>query len=171
MLPGRFTRALCDILDRAAKVLRRQPRQALHLQTGRRGEDLAHFHLRQLGYIIVARNWRTPRRRGELDLVAWDDGVLCFIEVKTRTTRNVKPAEAAVDRAKRGELAAMAHEYLRRLRPRIPGERRAGAGAGSAIPIRFDVVSVYFEAGQAPACQVFKNAYSWRTMKHGSSRI
>jgi putative endonuclease len=155
MLPGRLTRALCEILDRAAKVLRRQKRQPAHLETGRRGEDLAHFRLRELGYTIVARNWRTPRRRGELDLVAWDDGVLCFVEVKTRTSREVKPAEAAVDRAKRREIEAMAREYLRRLR--------------LAASIRFDVISVYFEPGREPACQVFKNAYSWRTMKPGGS--
>ena len=68
MLPGRLTRALCDILDRTAKALRRKKRQPAHLETGRRGEDLAHFRLRELGYTIVARNWRTPRRRGELDL-------------------------------------------------------------------------------------------------------
>jgi len=182
MLRGRLTRALCGMLDRAAIVLRRQPPQPTHLETGRRGEDLAHFHLRQLGYTIVARNWRTPRRRGEIDLVAWDGEVLCFVEVKTRTTRDVKPAEAAVDRAKRRELAAMAGEYLRRTRPGVPGKRDftspgvepaapgkrnfsfAGAGTGSPT-VRFDVLSIYYEAGGEPACQLFKNAYSWRNMK------
>jgi putative endonuclease len=157
------------MLDRAARVLRRQKRQPAHIETGRRGEDLAHFRLRELGYTIVARNWRTPRRRGELDLVAWDNGVLCFVEVKARTSRDIKPAEAAVDRAKRREIAAMAREYLRRLRPGVPGEGRAGMRRGSTAPIRFDVVSIYFEAGREPACQVFKNAYSWRTMKRGDS--
>ncbi len=42
----------------------------------------------------VARNFRLPNRGGEIDLIGWDRDVLCFIEVKTRTTRNVKPAEA-----------------------------------------------------------------------------
>ncbi len=182
MFRGRLTRALCGMLDRAAIVLRRQPPQPAHLETGRRGEDLAHFHLRQLGYTIVARNWRTPRRRGEIDLVAWDGEVLCFVEVKTRTTRDVKPAEAAVDRAKRRELAAMAGEYLRRTRPGVPSKRDfpfagvglavsgkrgfASAGTRPAVPtIRFDVLSIYYEAGGDPACQLFKNAYSWRNMK------
>ena len=151
MSRGRLTRTLCNLLDRAARMMGRQAQLPRHLQTGRRGEDLAHFHLRQLGYVIVARNWRAPRRRGELDLVAWDEGVLCFVEVKTRTTREVKPAEAAVDRAKRREIAIMAREFLRRLRP--------------ATPIRFDVISVYLEAGRDPVCEVFKNAYSWHTRK------
>jgi putative endonuclease len=187
MFRGRLTRALCGMLDRAAIALRRRPTQPLHLQTGRRGEDLAHFHLRQLGYTIVARNWRTPRRRGEIDLVAWDGEVLCFIEVKTRTTREVKPAEAAVDRAKRRELAAMAGEYLRRTRPGVPSKRDfTFAGVGSGVPgpakrggfpsggaaptVRFDVLSIYCEDGREPACQLFKNAYSWRNMRRGGGQ-
>jgi len=71
-----------------------------HIRVARRGEEDAYFHLRSLGYVIVARNWRTAGRKGEVDLIAWEGDVLCFVEVKTRTTRDVKPAEAAVDRAK-----------------------------------------------------------------------
>jgi putative endonuclease len=110
-----------------------------------------------LGYTVVARNWRTPRRRGEIDLVAWDGDVLCFIEVKTRTSRDIKPAEAAVGRAKRREIVAMAREYRRRLRP--------------GITVRFDVVSIYFEAGCEPVCELFKNAYSWRSARQSVTHL
>ena len=151
-----LARALCNVFEWTAKTFRRELRQARHIKTGRRGEDQAYFHLRQLGYVIVARNWRTIRHRGELDLIGWDQHVLCFIEVKTRTSRDVKPAEAAVDRGKRRQVARMAREYLRHLRP--------------GIPIRFDVVSVYLEPGQQDEIQVFKNAYSWRSMKRARSR-
>jgi putative endonuclease len=146
-----LTRALCNMLDWMAKTLRGELRQARHIKTGRRGEDQAYYHLRELGYMIVARNWRTVRHRGELDLIGWDQNVLCFIEVKTRTSRDVKPAEAAVDREKRRQIARMARAYVRRLRP--------------GTPIRFDVVSVYLEADGQTEIQVFKNAYSWRSMK------
>src|SRR5439155_479683 len=71
-----------------------------HQRTGRQGEEDAYFYLRKKGYVIVARNFRSPHHRGEIDLIGWDKDVLCFIEVKTRTTRDVKPAEAAVDREK-----------------------------------------------------------------------
>ena len=151
-----LTRALCDVLDWTAKAFRRELRQARHIKTGRRGEDQAYFHLRQLGYIIVGRNWRTARHRGELDLIGWDQQVLCFIEVKARTSRDVKPAEAAVDRGKRFQILRMARAYMRHLRP--------------GIPIRFDVVSVYLEPDQPAEIQVFKNAYSWRSMKSIRSR-
>ncbi len=146
-----LTRALCNVLDWTARTLHRELRQARHIRTGRRGEDQAYFRLRQLGYVIVARNWRTARHRGELDLIGWDQHVLCFIEVKTRTSRDIKPAEAAVDRGKRFQVARMARAYLRRLRP--------------GTLVRFDVVSVYCETDQPVEIQVFKNAYSWHSMK------
>ena len=98
MLSARLTHAAVRSLDwLAGRFLPRDKRSA-HLRTGSRGEQDAYFHLRKLGYIIVARNYRTPRRRGEIDLIGWDGDVLCFIEVKTRTSRDVKTPEAAVDR-------------------------------------------------------------------------
>src|SRR5215472_10343797 len=100
-MTGRVTRAVVRRLDRLAVSLR-IPRAISppHLRTGRRGEEDAYFYLRRLGYVMVARNFRLPGRRGEIDLIGWEDDVLCFIEVKTRTSHAVEPAEAAVDRAK-----------------------------------------------------------------------
>lgn len=96
---------------------------------------------------MVARNFRSPRRRGEIDLIGWDGDVLCFIEVKTRTSHEVKPAEAAVDRAKRRELTAVAGEYLRAMPP--------------SCQWRFDVVSVYYEEqSREPQIELFRNAFS-----------
>lgn len=117
-----------------------------HQRTGRRGEEDAYFYLRKLGYVMVARNYRSPRRRGEIDLIGWDQNVLGFIEVKTRTSHDVKPAEAAVDRDKQREISGVAREYLRRL--------------PSDVPWRFDVVSVYYEnSASAPRIELFKNAF------------
>jgi putative endonuclease len=119
---------------------------APHRLTGRRGEEAAYFHLRKLGYTMVARNFRSPRCHGEIDLIGWEDDVLCFVEVKTRTTREVKPGEAAVDRHKRRAVAAVAREYLRRLPP--------------SCQWRFDVVSVYYDQSTAgrPQIEVFRNS-------------
>ena len=87
------------------------PQGPAHQRTGRKGEEGAYFWLRRLGYLMVARNFRTALHRGEIDLVAWKDDVLCFIEVKTRTSRDVKPAGAAVDRDKQRELMRVAGDY------------------------------------------------------------
>ncbi|HTW56841.1 MAG TPA: YraN family protein [Terriglobales bacterium] len=119
----------------------RPPRQ----QIGVQGEEYAYFHLRQLGYKIVARNFRTPRCRGEIDLIGWDEDILCFIEVKTRTSVNIKTPEAAVDRHKRREVAEVAREYLRHLPP--------------SCQWRFDIVSVYYDGRTScPQIEVFRNA-------------
>src|SRR5512146_2314489 len=121
-MSGRMIQLVLRTLDCAGSMLpwRRRPdkklevtSEAAHLTTGRRGEEEAYFYLRRLGYVMVARNWRSSRQRGEIDLIGWDGDVLCFIEVKSRTTRDVKPAEAAVDAAKQDELGGMAGEYLR----------------------------------------------------------
>jgi putative endonuclease len=143
---GRLTHAAIRSLDWLAQHTLPPERKPEHQRTGRRGEEDAYFHLRKLGYIIVARNYRTPRQRGEIDLIGWDDDVLCFIEVKTRTSLEVKTPEAAVDRHKRREVAAVAREYLRRLPP--------------SCQWRFDIVSVYYAKSPTnhPQIEVFRNA-------------
>ena len=134
-----------DILDRVA-IQRR--REAPHLVTGRRGERAAFFYVRWLGFIVVARGWRSASARGDLDLVAWENDVLCFIEVKTRTTRAVAPAESAVDADKKRMLRKMAHYYLRQ----VPNRD---------VPIRFDILSIYFEAGKSADFTLFRGAFGW----------
>src|SRR6516165_275060 len=152
MNSGRVVELVSKALNRMSRVVRRsRAQEARHLETGREGEEQAYFLLRREGYKIIARNWRTKRRRGELDLVGWDNGTLCFIEVKTRSTKAVKPAEAAVDEVKRHELTEMAREFMRR----IPAEP----------PFRFDVVSVYIAHGHRPEMHIFKNAFGWRRMR------
>ena len=143
---GRPTRALLHLLDWLAERTLPPEKIAQHQLTGKRGEEAAYFHLRKLGYTMVARNFRSPRCRGEIDLIAWEGGVLCFVEVKTRTTLDVKPGQAAVDHYKRGLIAAVAREYLRQSPP--------------SCQWRFDVVSVYYQESKAsqPQIEVFRNS-------------
>ncbi len=146
-MSGRLTRLAVRSLDAAARLMHRAPVAPERAVTGRRGEEEAYFYLRKQGYVMVARNFRSPRRRGEIDLIGWDGDVLCFIEVKTRSSREVMPAEAAVDQEKQHDLAAVAREYLRRV---------AGQPA-----FRFDIVSVYVENPRTPVeITLFKNAFS-----------
>src|SRR2546429_4571477 len=117
MLSGRLTHATIRALDwLAGKTLPGSTGPA-HQRIGRHGEEDSYFHLRKLGYVMVARNFRSPRRRGEIDLIGWDKGVLCFVEVKTRTTRDVKSAEAAVGRSPIGVLAVVCLASLLHLTP------------------------------------------------------
>jgi putative endonuclease len=159
MLSARLTETTLRALDWLSTKFLAPDEAAAHLQTGRRGEEAAYFYLRREGYTIIARNFRSPNYRSELDLVGWvrdqNEDVLCFIEVKTRTTRAVKPAEAAVDREKRDDLRHVARDFMRQLPGKtppgdLPGERRA----------RFDVLAVYYDRDpRHPTFELFQNAF------------
>jgi putative endonuclease len=143
---GRVTQTAVRVLDWVAERTLPPEDAPMHQRTGRRGEEVAYFFLRRLGYVMVARNFRSSRRRGEIDLIGWDKDVLCFIEVKTRTTRDVKPAEAAVDRDKQRGLTAVAEEYLRHMAP--------------SCRWRFDVVTVYYDRQSSqPRIELYRNAF------------
>jgi putative endonuclease len=142
---GTITRLTLRALDSLARLLPGKDSTPQHLHTGRHGEEAAYFYLRERGYVMIARNYRSPRSRSELDLVGWDGATLCFIEVKTRTTRNIMPAEFAVDAEKQRDLSHVAREFLRK----VKGDP----------PFRFDIVSVYFEAGLAPDFELFRDAF------------
>jgi len=134
--------------DSLAVRLRRGSTRPAHLEVGRRGEEAAFFYLRRRGYIVVARGWRSGKVRGDLDLVAWENDTLCFIEVKTRTSRNVATAESAVDDDKTRVLRRLARQYLQAL-PVAPEQ------------VRFDVLSIYFEAQKPADYEHIRNAFDW----------
>ena len=93
---------------------------------GRLGERLAAEHFERLGYTVLARNYRT--RFGELDLVATDDDVLVFCEVKTRRANLAgrEPWEA-LHPAKQRQVRAMGAAFLAEVadRPHRPARERA----------------------------------------------
>jgi putative endonuclease len=152
---GRLERMRLACVERAVAGLERiaerrgKASDPAHLLTGTEGEDAAYFYLRRKGYIVVARRWSCGERPGDLDLIAWQGPMLCFVEVKTRTLRDMTPAEAAVDRHKRSILRRLAMQYLRQL----PQAERP--------PVRFDVISVYLVPGQAKELVHFENAFGW----------
>lgn len=79
-------------------------------QTGRAGEDAATEYLRQAGYDICARNWQSGHY--ELDIVARRDGILHFVEVKTRRADGLTPPEAAITLHKFRSLTKAAAQYI-----------------------------------------------------------
>jgi putative endonuclease len=138
-------------MDRLRARTGHAPVTASHLVTGLLGERAALFELSRRGYVVVSRRWTSARVRGDVDLIGWDGEWLCFVEVKTRTARDLTPAESAVDEGKRRMVRGLARAYLRTF---PESERRS-------IPVRFDVVSVYLIDGTAEF-EVFKDAFGWR---------
>ncbi|MSU49753.1 MAG: endonuclease [Opitutus sp.] len=97
------------------------------------GERLAADWLqRERRFVLVTRNWRSPRdRRLEIDLVCRDGEALVFVEVKARSADALVPGYHAIDRRKKRALRRAIEAYLVRLseKPRT---------------FRFDVVEVSF---------------------------
>jgi putative endonuclease len=79
-------------------------------QTGIFGERAATEYLRERGYYICALNWRSGHH--ELDIIASKEGILHFIEVKTRRLGSLTPPEAAITPQKFRALKQAAHHYL-----------------------------------------------------------
>ena len=100
-----------------------------HVARGRRGEELAAGFLRRQGFEIRARNYRWSR--AEVDLVAFRQNRLHFVEVKARAWRDVDLARAAVDRRKQAFVMGAAGRYM---------EDHAWEG-----DFQFDVVVVIFD--------------------------
>ena len=114
-------------------------------ETGAGGEEAAAEALRRSGYEILARNLRTPF--GEIDLLALDDdGVLCFVEVKTRSSDAFGHPAEAVTPAKQAHLKKAAAAVL---------QHRRWDG-----PCRFDVVAVMPGEDGQPAVEIFPDAFS-----------
>ena len=112
-------------------------------QVGRRGEALAVKFLKAQGYRILSRGFRT--RYGEVDIIARDGPVLCFIEVKTRTQEDFGPPAAAVTATKMKRLAQSAQVYLLKKKQR-------------EVPVRFDVVAV-LESAAGVKLELFRGAF------------
>ena len=115
-------------------------------ELGRWGEKQAIRRLKRAGYRIIRRN--VVSRVGEIDIVARDDDVLVFIEVKTRTSDEFGGPLEAVGPAKRRKLVQLARTYLSQ--QKIP-----------ECPCRFDVVGVTrIEGKKKPDIELVKHAFT-----------
>lgn len=114
-------------------------------EIGELGERIACAWLRANGCKVLYRNFRGPKG-GELDIVARDDRVLAFVEVKTRTSAAWGRPLDAVDKEKQRLIERGANAWLRLL-----GTRE--------IPWRFDVAEVVLVEGEPPKVNLVKNAF------------
>jgi len=112
----------------------------LRRSRGSLGESIAADHLRDAGYEIVERNFRT--RRGEIDVIATDARAIVFCEVKTRIAGGRSGPALALDAigpAKRRRLRSLAIEWLH-------GRREAGE-APWRRHLRFDAIGITLSPG------------------------
>jgi putative endonuclease len=94
---------------------------------GQHAEDQCAAYLEAAGYRVRERNWLV--REGELDIVAERGELLCFVEVRMRTSAVFGDPSLTVTREKQRRVVRAALRYLQRR----PAPRRM---------IRFDVMTV-----------------------------
>ena len=96
---------------------------------GSRGESIAEAYLRRKGHAVLARNFRDPVSRCEIDLVTRDGDELVFVEVKAGTGRRFGDPQSWVDGRKQRHIVRAARRFLQ--------ER-----SWHETPCRFDVVGI-----------------------------
>lgn len=114
-----------------------------NLTLGRSGEDLAEEFLRKNNYKVLSRNFRT--KLGEIDIIAKDRSVICFIEVKTRSSEDFGSPQEAVNRRKQRQITKAALVFLK--------ENKL-----MDVSARFDIVSV-IRSKENPKIELIKNAF------------
>ncbi len=115
-------------------------------ELGRTGEKMAARHLKSLGYTLVKQNYR--HKTFEIDIIARDKDVLCFVEVKTRSSIKKALPREAISPAKQKKMILGATTYIKE--NKLTHQRA-----------RFDVVEVVYSSGNTtPAITLIQNAFS-----------
>ncbi len=114
-----------------------------HHLLGSRGETLACQYLETLGYEILDQNWTF--QKAEIDIIAYKNQIIVFVEVKTRSGDAFGKPEEAVHFAKQKVMERAAEEYIYLMEHQ--GE------------IRFDIISILFESPDKYALSHIEDAF------------
>ena len=116
-------------------------------QIGDEGEDLAVSYLESKDYTVLERNYFFEH--AEVDIVAYDEKQIVFVEVKFRSDTFFGEPEDAVSEEKQQNIFKAAEAWLY--------ERKMDGS-----PVRFDVISIIQKGDEAPEFKHFENAFSKR---------
>ena len=114
-----------------------------NLERGKSAEEFAAVFLKENGYRIISRNYKT--KLGEIDIIASDKDTYCFIEVKFRNSDRFGLPQDALSSFKQRQISKAALVYLKENKLL---EKKA----------RFDVVSVTMQ-DDSPKATLIKNAF------------
>lgn len=103
-----------------------------NIEKGKAGEQKAEDYLKKKGYDILARNYRAGR--DEIDIIAFAQGTIVFVEVKYRTSDKYGMPEDSIDSEKMQRIAACAKSYMMDKNQNFPNKR-------------FDVISIIEKDG------------------------
>ncbi len=116
------------------------------LKLGREGEDAAIAYLKDKGYRIIQKNFRS--KLGEIDIIAQQKETVVFIEVKSRASHQFGHPFSAITPAKQRKIIQVAQSFLAKHRL-------------MENPARFDVVGLTIDPDASKAFQIelLENAF------------
>lgn len=112
-------------------------------ELGEFGEKVAAFYLEKKGYKILKRNFRI--KGGEIDIIAEKDGIIAFVEVKTRTPDFIESGFDAVTLRKKRLIIRASQIYS----VKFPHE----------LQPRFDVVQIIADGRKIVGFNYIENAF------------
>ena len=122
---------------------------------GRIGEELAAQFLIRRGRRLVCSNFKVPIGRnrrgvavsGEIDLIALDADVVCFIEVKTRSSAQFASPLAALDVRKQRQITRTARIYRKIFNL-------------ENIKFRYDAIAIVLNGEDSPEIEMIENFWT-----------
>ena len=114
-----------------------------NLEFGKAAENAAAKFLKAQGYKILERNYKN--KFGEIDIIAKQKGVICFLEVKARHSLNLGVPQEAVSARKQRQICRVAVYYLKN-------------NSLLEHPARFDVLALLYVNSQ-PEISLITDAF------------
>jgi putative endonuclease len=149
---------MSEIIDSLFKDTEKE--QTKTSQIGEFGETVAAEYVKKHGFRLVATNFKAPVGRnrkgvqftGEIDLIAFDDETLCFIEVKTRSSDEFASPLSAVNIRKQRQITRTARVYRKIFKLQN-------------IKFRYDVISVILNDKKTPQIEIKKSFWTEQKFK------
>jgi putative endonuclease len=101
---------------------------ALHNDLGKEGESIAKQYLEDKGYEILDENWTYGK--AEIDLIVYQNGIMIFVEVKSRSSVAFGDPEDFVHKAKQIQMELAANAYIELM--------------NHQNDVRFDIIAITF---------------------------
>ena len=114
---------------------------AEHNELGKWGEEIASRYLQEKGYVIIERDWKSGKK--DIDIIAIDNDVYVFVEVKARQNRMFGEPANAVNYYKMQYLKQAISNYIK--------YRRLNNN------VRFDIVTIVGQIGERPEIENIKD--------------
>ncbi|RNL55092.1 YraN family protein [Pedobacter jejuensis] len=116
---------------------------ATHNELGQKGEQIAKAYLEENEYEILDENW--VHGKAEIDLIVYKNGIIVFVEVKSRTSVAFGQPEDFVQQAKQKQMEIASLEYIEIM--------------NHQNEIRFDIIAITFKKDNTYTLKHIEDAF------------